>query len=110
MNYTSKILEVSHIIFSYTFDEIDIESIDFIDEKDDLILKENYLVQNKDNKTIVMFNNPVKLKFIKMIKQNINNLPNIYLQYYLNDKNIANLNRGMNNKIIFFNFPQRNKV
>jgi hypothetical protein len=42
MNYTSKILEVSHIIFSYTFDEIDIESIDFVDEKDDYILKENY--------------------------------------------------------------------
>jgi hypothetical protein len=45
-----------------------------------------------------------------MIKQNTKNLSNIYLQYYLNDKNIANLNRGMNTKIIFFNFPQRNKV
>jgi len=32
MNYTSKILEVSRIIFSYTFDEIDIESIDFIEK------------------------------------------------------------------------------
>jgi hypothetical protein len=110
MNYTSKILEVSHIIFSLTFDKIDIESIDLIDDKDDCITTENFYIQNKDNKTIIIFNTPVKLKFIKIIRKDLPDyLPDINIQYYLNDKNIANLNRNLNTKITFLNFPQRNK-
>lgn len=109
MNYTSQILEVSHLIFSLTFDKIDIESIEFIDNNDDYITNENFYIQNKDNNTIIIFNSPIKLKFIKIIRLNLRDLPDILIQYYLNNKNIATLNRNLNTKITFLNFPQKNK-
>ena len=63
MNYTSQILEVSHLIFSLTFDKIDIESIEFIDNNDDYITNENFYIQNKDNKNIITtsFDRTIKL-------------------------------------------------
>lgn len=109
MSYSSKVLEISKIIFRIMLEEINIEKIEIINNND--IEEKEYEIIKSNNTSILKFNEIKNIKYIKItVKDNFihhNQLKMLKVDYYKNDELIACINRQLNTKIIYLNIPDR---
>ena len=107
MRYGSKILEISKIIFKIFLEDINIEKIEIINDKD--IEEKEYEITKINNTSALKFNEIKNIKYVKIIiKDNFTNQhKNLEVNYYKNDELIASINRELNKKIIYLNIPDR---